>query len=360
MKKTGLAVAAVVLMLSGCQHAEHHYDENNRFAATMVVQQDTVIYRDYVCQIRSSQHIELRALEKGYIQHIYVDEGQSVKKGQLMFQILPVVYQADMQRARAEVTFAEVEYQNTKALADSNVVSKNELALARARLEKAQAELKLAQAHLQFTEIRAPFDGIMDRLHVRTGSLVDEGELLTSLSDNNRMWVYFNVPESEYLNYITNRDQKKQTRVKLMMANRQLFEKEGVIETIEADFNNETGTIAFRAAFDNPKGILRHGETGNILMPVPYQHVLLIPQMATFEVLDKKFVYVITQEGTLQSREIHVVAELPHIYVVSYGLREGERILIEGLRKVKNGQHIQYTFKSLDEVVRELDHLHAE
>lgn len=360
MKLSFIQLILIAGLLYGCAHPDHHEDDHTEFATTLVVQQDTVIFHDYVCQIRSSQHIELRALEKGYIQKIYVDEGQFVKKGQLMFQILPIVYQAEMQRAKAEVMFAEVEYQNTKALADSNVVSKNELALARARLEKALAELKLAEAHLQFTEIRAPFDGIMDRLNVRTGSLVDEGELLTSLSDNSKMWVYFNVPEAEYLNYVTSRKATQATRVKLMMANHKFFEHDGVIETIEADFNNETGTIAFRAAFPNPKGILRHGETGNILLPVPYNHVLIIPQIATFEILDKKFVYVVDADGTVNSREITTEAELPHIYVVSAGLREGERILVDGLRKVKNGQRIKYKFHSLDEIVHQLNHLHAE
>lgn len=358
-KKVHLGIVALS-MLIGCGHHQHLDQDDAHFITTLVVQQDTVIHRDYVCQIRSSQHIEMRALEKGYIEKIYVDEGQYVRQGQLMFQIMPVVYQAEMQRGRAEVIFAEVEYQNTKALADSNVVSKNELALAAARLEKAKAELKLAEAHLKFTEIRAPFSGIMDRLYVRTGSLIDEGELLTSLSDNSKMWVYFNVPEAEYLNYIISQKKRQNTRVKLLMANRQYFENDGVIETIEADFNNETGTIAFRATFLNSNGVLRHGETGSILMPVPYHHVLLIPQMATFEVLDKKFVYVVNADGTVQAREISVEAELPHIYIVSTGLKEGERILVDGLRKVKNGQRIQYEFRPLDEVVKHLTHLHAE
>lgn len=360
MKNFNIGAIVASGLLYACGHTAHNQHQQSTFTATVVVQQDTVIYRDYVCQIRSSQHIELRALEKGYIQNIYVDEGQPVKKGQLMFRILPVVYQAEMKRAKAEVAFAEVEYQNTRALADSNVVSKSELALASARLEKAIAELQLAEAHLQFTEIRAPFDGIMDRLHVRIGSLVDEGELLTSLSDNSKMWVYFNVPEAEYLNYVTANETGKNRKVKLLMANRQLFEQEGVIETIEADFDNETGTIAFRAAFPNPRGLLRHGETGNILMPVPYQKVLLVPQVATFEILDKKFVYVVGQDGTVQAREIKIAAEMPHLYLLLSGLKEGEKILVDGLRKVKNGQQVHYQVTSMQNVLQELDHLHAE
>lgn len=226
---------------------------------------DTILYREYVAQIQSINHIELRSQERGYLQNIYVDEGQSVKKGQLMFQIMPLLYQAELQKAQAEYNFSEIEYKNTKNLADSNIVSPNELALAKAHLDKVKADLALAQTHLDFTNIRAPFDGIMGRFNVRLGSLVDEGELLTTLSDNSKMWVYFNVPESEYLDYVKKVKSDSTLKVKLKMANNDLFDYYGKVETIEADFNNETGNIAFRATFPNPKGILRHGETGNIL-----------------------------------------------------------------------------------------------
>src|SRR5690606_19374487 len=220
-------------------------------------------------------------------------------------------------------------YRNTKSLADSNIVSLNELALATARLNKAKAELSLAQAHLEFTRIRAPFDGIMDRFHVRQGSLVDEGELLTSLSDNSKMWVYFNVPEAEYLDYITTHTEHKPQEVFLQMANGKRFAQKGYVETIEADFDHETGNIAFRAVFPNPSGILRHGETGNILMPTNVSDALIIPQKATFEILDKQYVFVVDEQGTVASREITTGIEMPHLYVVTDGLSETDKILVE-------------------------------
>ncbi len=349
-----------VLLLMSCGHEKHGKQDVTTFVVTNPIKKDTVVYHEYVCQIRSIQHIEVRALEKGYLQNIYVDEGQLVKKGQLMFQIMPLVYQAEMQKSAAEVRFAEIEYQNTRNLADSNIVSKNELALAEARLNKAKAELSLAQAHLNFTQIRAPFDGIMDRFQVRLGSLVDEGELLTTLSDNSKMWVYFNVPEAEYLDYITRDKTNHGTPVKLHMANNKLFEQTGVVETIEADFNNETGNIAFRATFSNSKGILRHGETGNILMPVPLTDALIIPQKATFEILDKKYVFVVTDAGVVESRQITVGTEMPHLYAVTDGLTESDKILTDGLRKVKNNQHIKYEVHEPEQILAQLHQLHAE
>jgi membrane fusion protein, multidrug efflux system len=360
MKPISILICLVLFFIVSCHHDEHEKHEDTKFVVTSPVVKDTLVYREYVCQIRAFQHIEIRALERGYLQNIYVDEGQSVRKGQLMFQIMPMIYEAEMQKAKAEVNFAEIEYLNTKNLADSSIVSPNELALSNARLNKAKAEFSLAQAHLDFTKIQAPFNGIMDRFHVRQGSLVDEGELLTTLSDNSKMWVYFNVPEAEYLDYITNLKSEKQQKVILQMANNQLFEHAGSVETIEADFNNETGNIAFRSVFPNPKGILRHGETGNILMPIALKGALLIPQEATFEILDKKYVYVVDKDNVVKTREIKTGAEIPHLYVVTDGLQENEKILVEGLRKVKNNQKIEFDFRSQEKIVAALTGLHAE
>lgn len=356
---TLLSLCTALLGYTGC-HSEHteKKEAETQFMVISPLRKDTLTIKEYVCQIHSIQHIEIRALERGYLQKIYVDEGQFIKKGQLMFQIMPLLYQAEQQKAKAEVDFVEIEYLNTKQLADNNVVSKNELLLAKAKLNKAKAELALAQTHLQFTEIRAPFDGIMDHFYVREGSLLAEGDLLTTLSDNNKMWVYFNVPESEYLNYKTHA-QTNNLSVKLMMANNQLFKYSGVVQTIEADFNNETGNIAFRATFPNPDKLLRHGETGNVQMPVPFKDALIIPQKATFEVLEKKYVYVIDKDNAVKSREITIAAELSHIFIVSGGLKETDKILLEGLRQVKENEKIAYTVLKADSVIAHLD-LYAE
>lgn len=361
MKRIALLICPIVLLvLASCHHTEKEKAESEVFPITSPIIKDTIIYKEYVAKINSIQHIELRALEQGYLQNIYVDEGQAVRKGQLLFQIMPTVYQNEKQKADAEVNFEEIEYQNTKSLSDSNIVSPKELALAKAKLDKARAELNLAKTHLGFTEIRAPFDGIIDRFMVRMGSLLDDGELLTTLSDNSKMWVYFNVPESEYLHYITSKKSDNPTKVKLKMANQDMFDQEGTVETIEADFNNETGNIAFRATFPNPKSVLRHGETGNILMPITLKHVLIIPQAATFEVLDKKFVYVIDKDGTVRAREITVGQEMPHLYVVTEGLTTEDHVLLDGLRKVQANDKIKTEYVDPQKAISEMKDLHAE
>lgn len=356
---TLMAVVATMLYNTSCESKKEEKQEQISFLVTSPLTRDTTILANYVCQIHAIQHIELRALEKGYLQKIYVDEGKYVKQGQLMFQIMPAMYNAEFTKAEAEVNFVEREYLNTKSLADSNIVSKNELALAKAKLNKAKAEMSIAQVHLNFTTIKAPFSGIMDHFQVRLGSLVNEGDLLTTMSDNSKMWVYFNVPEAEYLNIKTHQNKEDMLNVKLLMANNQMFKFPGVVQTVEADFNNETGNIAFRATFPNPEGLLRHGETGSIVIKQPLKSALMIPQKATFEVLEKKYVYVVDKNNVIKSREIKIAAELPNLFVVQSGLKRDDKILLEGLRQVNENQKIKYKFLQPESVISNLS-LYAE
>ncbi len=351
-----LAAWAVV----GCHHPHPHAEERPRFEVTTAVKRDTEITRAYVCQIRAIQHIEVRALERGYLRDVLVDEGQTVRRGQALFQITPVLYQAEVARSAAEAQYAEVEFRNTRMLREGNVVSPNELALAQANLNKANAQRQLAEAHLRFSRLEAPFDGIVGRLMARRGSLLEEGDLLTVLADNSQMWVYFNVSEREYLEYRRTHTTGEPVTVRLRMANNELFPHPGTIQTIEADFNNETGTIAFRAGFPNPERLLRHGETGEILMSSVLPGALIIPQKATYTVLDKVFVFVVGHDHVVHAREITIGEELPHRYVVLSGLHEGEHVLIEGLRRVRDGDTVEPAMRDADQVFTELSRLPAE
>lgn len=349
------AIGALALAGAGCHHAEHEVEAPERLQVTSPLRQSTELHRDYVAQIKAIRHIELRALERGYLQTSFVDEGQRVQSGQRMFQLMPMLVQAEVQKAEAEADRTEIELQNAALLAGKNIVSANELALAKANRARAQAELNLAQAHRGLTELKAPFTGIMGRFHARPGSLIDEGDLLTTLSDTSTVWVYFNVAESEYLKLKTEDPEAMTRPVKLLMANGKLFDQPGRVETTDADFDTETGTIAFRAAFPNPTGLLRHGETGKVVMSVPVADALVLPQKATFEVLEKKYVFVVDEHHAVHARPITVSAELPQLYVVSGGLTEKDQVLIEGLRKVHEGSVIEPSFTAPQQVLAHLD-----
>lgn len=343
-----------LLCLTSCTSKKEEKEEAEKFTVTSPVKIDTSFTKEYVSQIKSVRNIELRAQEKGFLQNIYVDEGQFVKKGQLLFKIMPNMYQAELLKAQAEQKSVEIELQNSKLLADKNIVSKNELNVAQAKLQSAKAEVALAKLHLSFTEIRAPFDGTIDRIPLKLGSLIDEGELLTSLSDNSQMFAYFNVSEPEYLQYQTDVKDRAENKVNLLLANGESFKYKGNVEVIESEFNNETGNIAFRARFPNSEKLLRNGETGKIQMLVPLKNAIVIPQKATYEIQDKKYVFVIGKDNKVSSKEITITGEVPDLYVVKTGLTENDKILLEGVQKVKENDKIKYEFLAPQTVINHL------
>ncbi|RFS20166.1 efflux RND transporter periplasmic adaptor subunit [Chitinophaga silvatica] len=337
-----------------CKPKQEEKEEASKYTVTSPLVMDTSFTKDYVSQIRSVRNIEIRAQERGYLQNIYVDEGQFVKAGQVLFKMMPNMYQAELVKAEAEARTAEIEVQNTKLLVDKNVVSKNELAMAQAKLDQAKAEIAMAKLHLSFTEIRAPFDGIIDRIPKKLGSLLDEGELLTSLSDNSQMFVYFNVSEPEYLEYQTNVKSRGDSKVTLLLANNQPLSYQGQVETIESEFDNETGNIAFRARFPNPDKLLKNGETGKVLMTMPLKDALIIPQKATYEIQDKKYVFVLDKNNVVKSKLITVRGELPDLYIIEKGITAEDKILLEGVQKVKDDDKIAYDFVKPQEVISSL------
>lgn len=350
-----LVSSCILLFASACKTAKHKDTEAaGKFTVTNPIKVDTSFTKEYVSQIQSIRNIEIRAQEKGYLQDVYVDEGQHVSAGQLLFRIMPKMYQAEYLKAEAEARAAELEMINTKTLADKNIVSKAEFAIAEAKYNEAKADVALARLHLQFTEIRAPFEGTIDRLRFKLGSLIDEGTLLTSLSDNKQVYAYFNVSESEYLDFKTHSGLNQKNGIRLLLANGQQHRYPGTIETIESEFDSETGNIAFRAKFPNPDLLLKHGETGKVQMTVPLSNALIIPQKATYELQDKIYVFVVDKNNVVRSRNISIKSKLPDLYVVDGGINVNERILLEGVQNVKDDDRIQYTYTDPKNVIANL------
>jgi membrane fusion protein (multidrug efflux system) len=343
-----------LLLFSSCNKKKEEKEEAAVYPVTSPIVMDTVIDKEYVAQIQSVKNIEIRAQEKGFLEKIYVDEGQFVHQGQTLFRIMPQLYQAELMKAKAEVEQASIELKNASTLASNNIVSKNERAMAKAKLDAANAEAKLAQIHLSFTDIKAPFSGIINRIPRKLGSLIDEGDLLTSLSDNSNMYSYFNVSEPEYLSYQMHAADRGSNEVSLLMANGELLPEKGQIQTIEGEFDNETGNIAFRAKFPNPNKLLRNGETGKVRMTLPLRNALIIPQKATYEIQDQKYVFVIGKDGVARSKNIKVAYELPDVYVIGSGLAKNDKILLEGVQKVKDDQKVQTKFQDPKKVLNSL------
>ncbi len=349
-----LICIGALLNLTSCAKKEEVKEESGKYTVTNPAVIDTAFIKEYVSQIKSVRNIEIRAQEKGFLQNIYVDEGQFVNEGQLLFRIMPKMYEAELLKAKAEAKAAEIELKNAKSLADKNIVSKSEQAVAQAKLDQANAEVSLARLHLSFTEIRAPFAGTIDRLPEKIGSLIDEGELLTNLSDNSKMYAYFNVSEPEYIDYQNNVKDRGDKNVTLLLANNEPLKYKGKVEVIEGQFDNETGNIAFRASFPNPDKLLKNGETGRVEMSVPVKKAIVIPQKATYEIQDKTYVFVVDANSKIKSREITITGELPDLYIVKSGLSANDKIVLDGVQKAKDDDKISYDYKKPLEVIATL------
>jgi membrane fusion protein, multidrug efflux system len=355
MNKLALSIGlSAATFLTACKTKHEEKKEAVVFPITTPITMDTTLTKDYIAEIQSLQNIEVRAKVKGFLETIKVDEGQRIEAGQMMFTIRSREYEAELAKCQARVKTAELEMQNVKTLAEKNIVSQTELALSVAKLNEAKAEQGIAEAELTFTKIAAPFGGVVDRLKFKVGSLIDEGTLLTTLSNNRDVYAYFNVSEKEYLDFKAKGKDKEHSGVGLVLANGQMHKYRGIIETIEGEFDKNTGSIAFRAKFPNPELLLKHGETGKVQLPVELRNAVVIPQKATYELQDKIYVFVVDESGVAKSRNIIVKQKLSNLYVIESGLTLTDKILLEGVQTVKEGDKIETKLLAAKEVIDSL------
>ncbi len=352
-KVLSISLIAIASLVACKAKKEEEKEVTGKYTVTSPMVMDTTVTKEYIAQIQSIQNIEIRAQVKGYLEEINVDEGKYVSAGQVLFNIMPKAYEAEVLKQKAEVKNAEIELTNTKNLADKNIVAKAELAMAQAKLDKEKAELSKAELELSFTKIKAPFAGVIDRIKFKKGSLIDEGGLLTTLSNNKDVYAYFNVSEIEYLDFKTKKVDDKQ-KVTLILANGDEHKYKGEIETIEAEFDNETGNIAFRAKFPNPDALLKHGETGKVRLTLPLKNALVIPQKCTYELQDKIYVYVVDKDNKIKSRNIVIKQKLSNLYVINSGLESTDKILLDGLQSAKEDEKIEAEFVPAKEVIANL------
>jgi membrane fusion protein (multidrug efflux system) len=352
MKNTQLLLLALCLITASCTPQKEADKKADTHEVVNPIVKDTPYSGEYVAEIQSVKYAEVRSKVKGYIEKIYVDEGQSVKEGQLMFTLNFLEFEKEVQKANAayksataDLKAAEVEINNVKRLVEKNIVSKAEFDVLKAKADalkadeeeafvnKEQATLKLSFAH-----IKAPYNGIINRIPNKAGSLIAEGDMLTSISDSREIFAYFNLSEIDYLNYSA--EEKQNKTVNLKLANHALYDFEGKIEMIESEFDHSTGNIAVRARFPNPDAILKHGSHGKVVVNKLLKNALLVPQKSTFEVQDKLYVFVVNQDGVLEQRNIILQMRFPDFYVVESGLSKDEKILFEGVQNVRNGDKI--------------------
>jgi membrane fusion protein (multidrug efflux system) len=341
------------VVITACSSEKETKSKEEKFSVTTPIVMDTVYTNEYVADIHSVQNVEMRARIKGYIEAIHVDEGKMVKAGQLLFSISNKEFKEALIRAKAtlkstiaDAKAAEVDLQSSKTLVDKNIVSKTNFELAKSKLDAANAKVEEAKSdeanallNLSFTLIKAPFDGIINRIPNKVGSLIDEGTLLTSISDNKEVFAYFNVSENEYLDYISKPKQNKQ-QVELVLVNGELHKQKGVVETIDGEFDKTNGNIAFRARFSNPDGILKHGSGGKVRLRNELKNVMIISQKSTFEIQEINYVFLLDKDNVVHMKSFIPKFRLPSLYVVESGLLPTDKILYEGITRAKEGDKI--------------------
>ena len=345
--------------------------EVNEIPVTELKTSRTDLYREYVGDIHAVKNVELYARVDGYLEQIYVDEGKEVRKGQVLFRINNEEYVAELSKAKAnlqsiiaEAKAAELEVNRLKLLVEKKVISKTELdvanaraAAANARIEEARSAQSNAALRLSYTTIKAPFDGVINRIPLKVGSLIDEGTLLTTVSDASSVYAYFNVSENEYLEFVkasgTNPG-NQQRMVDLTLADGSTFAQKGKIETMEGEFDEGTGSIAFRAKFANPGKLLKHGSTGTIRLANTIEDALLVPQKAVFEIQDKNFVYVVGKDNKVKMQSFVPKTRFGHFYIVQSGLQAGDKLVYEGVQALKDGAKINPRYVSPEGVAMEI------
>ncbi|PRY52821.1 membrane fusion protein (multidrug efflux system) [Arcticibacter pallidicorallinus] len=368
MKANALAYCAsfIALAFGSCTQTsknESASDMPRSVPVAHVTVLDTTIYNEYVADIQAVKNVEVRARLSGFLEKIYVEEGSEVKAGQVLFKINDEEYKADLSKAEAVLNNAiadaktvELEKQRTQTLVKNNIVSKTDLELAGAKLKAAQSRvaearsvLQFAKSRLGYTLVRAPFSGRIDRIPLKAGSLLEEGSLLTSVSDLSAVNVYFSISEKEYLGIAADSGYKRngfKKTVKLSLANGQVYPYPGEAAFAESEFASQTGTISLKARFENPNRLLKHGASGKISVPVETGEILAVHQKSVFEIQDRTYVYMVDSKNRVKMTPFSAGQRVGHYYTVNSGLAKGDKIVFEGTQSLRDG--IQIDPKAMD------------
>lgn len=364
----GVALSAVIACTSSKGNSDQT-EEKRSVPYTQLKAVDTTLYTDYVADIQAVRNVEVRSKIQGFLDKIFVDEGALVQAGQLLFKINDDEQRADVSKAQALLNNATadaktvaLELERVKALVKKNIITKTDLDVAQAqlnaaeaRVQEARSDLQRAQTLLGYTSIRAPFTGRIDRIPLKVGSLLNEGALLTSVSDLNEVYAYFTISETEYLQNIARKSPENSIlskEVQLTLADGQHYPHKGKIELAESEFEEQTGTISLRARFPNPNRILKHGATGKIQLPTKITESIIVPQKSVFEIQDRAYVYELDSSNHVKMTNIELGTRFGHFYLVRSGLKAGQKIVYEGTQSLSDGVAIEPLEISIDSLLQ--------
>lgn len=365
------------------QQTGSHGPNGNLPAPTLKVMElqprSITLYNDYPASIQGEQNIEIRPMISGFIEKIYVDEGSVVKKGQLLFKIDNPQYEqsertaeAGIKTAEADVNTARLQVEKVKPLVAKDIVSPYELQSAQLALQTKEAALAQAKATLEnarinvgYTTITSPVDGVIGSLPYKLGSLVNSNtaDPLTTVYNTSTIYAYFAINEKDLLNFIGDSSKaslserlKSMPPVTLILSNGSTFDKKGKVETVNGLINTATGSANFRAGFANPSGLLHTGSSATIRIPRVVKDALVIPQDVTYELQDKRFIYLVDDQNKITNVAIKVMDQAPgQFYIVTEGLKAGDKIVAEGAYNIQDGTTIKPVAANPEEVYKGLN-----
>ncbi len=369
----GLFSSLVVLTSCGSKSAQAPAaKEPQPYNVIEVSKENAVLIAEYPASLEGVQDIEIRAKIDGYIASIHVDEGQEVKKGQLLFSIDNPQYGQDVQRLKAAlaasesaVSAAKLQVTKTKPLVDKGIVSSFELQNAEINLKSAEANLAQVRAQMSnavtnvgYTQIKSPFDGVIGTIPLKVGSYVSAATQtpLTRVSDIRKVYAYFSVNEKQQLEIMDNNEGKdfkekidRLPAVNLLLSNNKRYSEKGKIETFSGQINTQTGSFNVRASFPNKGRILRSGSSATLQIPTEVHDVIIIPQQATAELQNKRLAYIVGEGNTVVGVPI-TVRSIPggQYFVVDSGLEVGQKVIIEGIGILTEGTIIKPTVTKLN------------
>lgn len=345
------------LALCACRHSTPD-TESSVYKTLTVTYSPQTLQSEYSARIAGEQVVEIRPQISGLITRICIDEGQNVSKGQVLFEIDPVPYRAALEEASASVASAEarvataqLNMESTETLRQKDIVSefdlnqaRNELAQAKAELAQAKAKESDAQNNLSYTLVKSPLSGVAGMIAYRVGALVSANisEPLVTVSDNRTIYAYFSMTESQVLNLTEHYGSienfmKQMPEVELRMSNGKTYAEKGHIGAVSGIVSAGTGAVTLRADFPNPKGLLREGGSGSVLVPTRLDSCMVIPQAATYELQNRIFVYKVV-DGKACSTPVSVFRlNNGKEYAVEEGLEAGDVIIAEGAGLIQEG-----------------------
>lgn len=336
-------------------------DEAVPFQVITIPTKDVTAFTTYPASVEGIVNSEVRAKISGYITDVLVDEGQQVKKGEVLFKLETASLSQDAAAARANVNAAQVEVDKLKPLVEKNIISTVQLETAKAKLQQAQSTYNGINANINYGAIKSPVDGFVGSIRFRRGALVSptNQQPLTTVADISSIYAYFAMNEKDYLDFIqdtpgaTKSDKiKNLPKVNLILANGRVYDEEGIIETINSQVDQATGAITFRAKFDNPARILSNGNSAKIQIPKLFKEVIVVPKESTYERQGNTYVYKVAKDSMAVSAALTIIAEVDNLYLVKSGVNVGDRIVATGVNTIRGETKIAPDPVSFDSIAK--------